>query len=268
MPPHRGGPVDLTDADISFPLSRLFDPYNFDHIPENERLKGFAKRDLAHIKHYKAAVKIFGGPLSRKRAIVAPPMETPLKHRLGLYLNRPSSPIAQVLNSPLKPQIPKQNVQEGKAEEVTKQEEEEASYKKWIEERQKFRTDLEGMGLNEGWLKRKPNKTNLEKRVLRRMIQENLPPGEEPPPVSITPASSEAPSIPSVKVPSPLGIRILEKHLRLNKMRLIDLFTSTDKNKNWKLSRDEFRNAIRLVSFHQPTLNMIETICTVSSVNS
>ena len=78
--------MDITDADVSYPLHRLFDPYNLDHVPEKDRLNKFKKRDLAHVKHYKAAVRIFGGPLSRKRVIEAPPMETPVKHYLGEIL--------------------------------------------------------------------------------------------------------------------------------------------------------------------------------------
>lgn len=89
----------LANEDISFDLERLFDPYNMDHIPVEQRLDKFRKRDLPYIKHYKAAVNIFGGPVSRKRIIIAPPMETPLKHKLGLYLNQRTFPLAPALNT-------------------------------------------------------------------------------------------------------------------------------------------------------------------------
>ncbi|XP_022302015.2 EF-hand calcium-binding domain-containing protein 12-like [Crassostrea virginica] len=247
MPPrHRAGPVDLTDADISYPMNRLFDEYNLDHIPVEDRLSLFKQRDLAHVKHYKAAVKIFGGPLSRKRIMVAPPMETPLKHRLGVYHGRKSPPLSPpVLNSDLKEQIPveqKPSEEEMIAERETQKEKD---YKNWMKERQGFRNDLENMGLSERWLNQKPSMTALEKRVLVRMIKERTPHYEPPPVVPETPTEALIHDVPNVKIPAPLGIRILEEHLRKNKMRLIDLFVSTDKDKDWKITRDEFRKVIQ-----------------------
>ena len=53
---------------------------------------------------------------------------------------------------------------------------------------------------------------------------------------------------PTVKRPSPLAIRILEKFLHDNKMRLVDLFRRVDKDKDWKLSREEFRSAVTTVN--------------------
>ena len=97
------GPTSLLNEDIGFDLDRLFDHYNMDHIPVEKRLERFKHRNLPLIKHYKAAVNIFGGPLSRKRVIIAPPMETPLKRKLGMYVNQRQDPVPPVLNSPLKP---------------------------------------------------------------------------------------------------------------------------------------------------------------------
>jgi hypothetical protein len=96
--------------DLALEMQRLFDHYNFDHIPEDRRLDGFKQRDLPLVKHYKAAVNIFGGPKSRKRVIIAPPMETPLKRKLGMYMHVPSYPPAPVLNNPTRPQSPRPKV--------------------------------------------------------------------------------------------------------------------------------------------------------------
>lgn len=235
------------DSDLSFPLKRLFDEYNLDHVPEEDRMSLFKHRDLPHVKHYKAAVKIFGGPLSRKRIIVAPPMETKMRHRLGHYLNQKPKPAPVDITTSVKPPEPLVDKLEYDQEEIQKEieKDKEFQYKKWIQERQKFRNNIENMGLNEDWLRNKPKKTALEKRVLRRMEQERMPKEVELPPPPETPISAEIKSVPSVKVPSPLGIRILDLFLKRNKMRLIDLFTQTDKDKNWKLSRDEFRKSIR-----------------------
>lgn len=248
MPPRgggRGGGGDIVlDTDISFPLERLFDHRNLDHVPEKNRLDLFNKRDLAHVKHYKAAVRIFGGPLSRKRVIQAPPMETPMKHRLGMYLNRKDPPSSIQLCSDMKP---RDYIKDDDADAIAagkKAVEDEDSYKKWISDRQKFRHDLDNMGLNQEWLKRKTNKTELEKRVYRKMIEESKPKPPTPEPVVEKVVESMISVVPAVKIPSPLGVRMLEQHLRKNQMRLIDLFVMVDKDKNWRISRDEFRKAI------------------------
>lgn len=252
MPPNRnkigGGATDLMDEDISFPLARLFDRFNLDHIPERKRMDEFEHRDLAHVKHYKAAVKIFGGPLSRKRVLIAPPMELPVKHRLGLYADRKSPPPPPTLNSELKPQAPAVKPEPEELVLARQAREREDNYKAWFKERQKFRSDLENMGLNSEWLSNKPNKTALEKRVLRQLKEKE---GKEPEldaEITDTPdpitkeytSDSDLSSLPHLKAPAPLGLKILDEHLKEKKLRLIDLFTSTDKNKDWKLSRDEF----------------------------
>ena len=52
---------------------------------------------------------------------------------------------------------------------------------------------------------------------------------------------------PMIKRPSPVAIQIIEKFLLEKKLRLIDLFQSADKNKDWKVTREEFRHIIKQV---------------------
>ncbi len=52
---------------------------------------------------------------------------------------------------------------------------------------------------------------------------------------------------PIVKRPSPLAIQIIEKFLYQKKIRLLDLFQAVDKQKKWKVTRDEFRKTIQEV---------------------
>lgn len=56
---------------------------------------------------------------------------------------------------------------------------------------------------------------------------------------------------PMVNRPSPLAIGIIEHFLHEKKMRLLDLFASVDKDKNWRLTRDEFRLALQKVSINR-----------------
>ncbi|GFO23218.1 EF-hand domain-containing protein c3orf25-like protein [Plakobranchus ocellatus] len=238
------GRRDILDANISFDMQRLFDPYNFDHIHEKERLKLFKQRDLPHIKHYKAAVKIFGGPPCRTRVIVAPPMETPLKHRLGLYHNVFVPPKAPVLNGSLKPL--EEPTKELSVEEKLRVEEDEkvAKYKSWIGERKKLRKDLDGLGLNEDFLARKPDKTELERRVQANYKAERLWQPELPPTPQVQPTPKPLPEVPTMVVPPPDGLQLLDKFLTLNRMRLMDLFLLADKDKSWSISREELLNAV------------------------
>lgn len=247
----KGGndrPSDLMDEDISFPLARLFDPFNLDHISERKRMDEFAHRDLAHVKHYKAAVKIFGGPLSRKRVLIAPPMELPLKHRLGLYVGRRTPPPAPKLNSQLKPQAPAVKPEPEELVLARQAQERVDKYKSWFKDRQKFRNDLENMGLNSDWLSKKPHKTLLEKRVLMQLKDNGRVVGAVAAAKRETPQQisrqntfdSDWSGPPRLKAPAPLGLRILDHYLKEEKLRLVDLFTSADKNKDWKISREEF----------------------------
>lgn len=244
MPPRGKGGDIVLEHDVSFPLHRLFDHRNLDHVPKHKRLDNFEKRDLAHVKHYKAAVKIFGGPLSRKRVIQAPPMETPMKHRLGVYVNQKEPPPSTQLCSDIRP---RNFIIDDDAEAIAagkKAAAEEDSYKKWIADRQKFRNDLDNMGLNTEWLRRKTDKTEIEKRVYKKMVEDARPKPIPPEPVIEKITEAMISVVPTVKIPSPLGIRILEQHLRKNQMRLIDLFVKVDRGKNWRISREEFKKAI------------------------
>jgi Ca2+-binding EF-hand superfamily protein len=79
------------------------------------------------------------------------------------------------------------------------------------------------------------------------MIEESKPKPPTPEPIIEKIAEAMISVVPSVKIPSPLGVRMLEQHLRKNQIRLIDLFVMVDRDKNWRLSREEFRKAIQEV---------------------
>ncbi|XP_050412422.1 uncharacterized protein LOC126827227 [Patella vulgata] len=239
--------VGILDQDIGFSLARLFDEYNMDHIPQGKRLDGLPKRDLAHIKHYKAAVNIFGGPLSRKRVLVAPGMETPLKHRIGLYSNETAPREHPILNSAL--HIPPQPTKILTEEETEAKQGEESmsNYRFWMSERKKLRGHLDNMGLSENYLKYKVNKTDLEKRVMYKMVNDSREkaalyrrkPKPRPPPVK-----RELPPVPKIASPAPLALQILDEHVKVNRLRLLDLFKVLDKDKDWKVTKKEFKNAM------------------------
>ena len=160
----------------TYNLQWLFDPDRIDHLPIEEQLKLFKQRDLKKTKIFKIASNIWGGPLSRKRLCVAPPMyESRTEHV------HPFASQQMVVTSELKPQVP---VPIPPSKEELKEEAEReklVQYKNWVSDRKNFRNNLDTMGLTEDYLAKKPNRTALESRVLRRMLEEKYPKVDTPP---------------------------------------------------------------------------------------
>ena len=157
----------------TYSLEWLFDPNNFDHLSVEDQLKLYKQRDLKRVKLYKWAARVWGKPPTRKRVIEAPPMYTSWQESsLPVKIDRPP------MNSQLKPQ---QSVVPPPTEEENCDDVDLLEYKAWMKKRRNFRDKLEMMGLNEDWLARKPNKTPLEQRVLRRMMEEKYPRVPTPP---------------------------------------------------------------------------------------
>lgn len=77
---------------------------------------------------------------------------------------------------------------------------EESDYKNWFEERQALRNNLNKMGLNEGLLSRKKDKTELESRVEAQLRTARKWRPEQPPSPEPTPEIKELPVVPNVKV--------------------------------------------------------------------
>jgi hypothetical protein len=79
IPPKRMPPelkITREESWDTYNLEWLFDPDRMDHLPVEEQVKLYKQRDLAKVKFFKTACKIFGAPKSRKRVIIAPPMHT------------------------------------------------------------------------------------------------------------------------------------------------------------------------------------------------
>ena len=121
-------------------LKWLFDPTRRDHLPIEEQLQYYKQRDLRKVKVYKIAASLWGAPESRKRKIIAPPMEKVSNQR---DINVASYTPPKVLtNNELRPQRPP--IKQPTPEEIAAQKEEEKKlkYKSWMAERKKFRYSL------------------------------------------------------------------------------------------------------------------------------
>jgi Ca2+-binding EF-hand superfamily protein len=51
--------------------------------------------------------------------------------------------------------------------------------------------------------------------------------------------------VPTIHHPSPAALAIIQEYLDKKRLRLVDLFAQADKDKNWIVSREEFRKIIR-----------------------
>lgn len=128
------------------------------------------------------------------------------------------------------------------------------SYRKRLEERKRIRGVLNTCGLKKDWLRNKDDRTKLENRVLKRLLQKQRPeiaikePPSPPSPVIVeedTFITGEDRGVPTIHHPSPAALAIIQDYLDRKRLRLIDLFAQADKDKNWVVSRQEFRNIIR-----------------------
>ncbi|XP_064633040.1 EF-hand calcium-binding domain-containing protein 12-like [Lineus longissimus] len=257
-------------------LGRLFDTDNADHLSIEDQLKLYKKRDLEDTKYYKCAVKVFWAPRSRKRVIVAQPKEV-------LRGGHPDAPKEEKSRFS-KPALPKvgedtsiaeleriiEDLEKGPEKPISRpppeisskftEPDEITEYKTWLEKRKQLRTDIDSMGLNEEWLANKPNKTELEMRVLQKIIDDRTPKIPSPVPVPDPPYDFEmSDDVPRFRRPCPEAIQILEQFLSEKKMRLVDLFQAVDKDKSWSLTKDEFVEAIKLAGIDM-TDDMLEDL--------
>lgn len=57
----------------------------------------------------------------------------------------------------------------------------------------------------------------------------------------------KAEGLPKIRRPSPIAIRKLDRFMKSNHLRLIDIFRTIDKDKTWTINRDSFTAAIKEV---------------------
>lgn len=157
-------------------LEWLFDPNRYNHLPIEEQLKLFKQPDLRRTKIFKTAAKIWGAPVSRKRRIIASMIQP------DSDLDPVERPPIQ-LTSALKPQCPPPKKPSSTELRVKEEKEKLDAHSKWMQERRAFRQNIDSIGINEQWLANKPDRTNLENRVLEKFIADRtvVPPS---PPVS------------------------------------------------------------------------------------
>eukprot|EP00058_Branchiostoma_floridae_P021064 XP_002606554.1 hypothetical protein BRAFLDRAFT_105284 [Branchiostoma floridae] len=247
--------ADLDPEFSDFGFQWLFDPNDLAYLPIEEQLKHYKQRQLFPNHFYRVASKSFGSPSSRRRVIIAPPMNT-----AGDGVRELKQPFhASLKPPPLPTKTLEEEVREIQKEIAIREQE----CKEWVAKRQTLRQDLNKLGLNQSWLARKPDRTGLESRVLGqlkvsdRQRQQVL--AEQAEDKQVTKPKVKEQRVysppPMVSSPSPEAMRVIDKYVREHKLRLLDFFMRFDKNKQWLVSREDFKKVIKLtgvpISDHQ-----------------
>ncbi|XP_020623016.1 EF-hand calcium-binding domain-containing protein 12-like [Orbicella faveolata] len=202
---------------------------------EGEGIKPPKARNLLPSKKYRESVKRWGEPteLKRKRVIIVPSIKCAARDVSATTEDKDK------------------NVQyESETDSFSSKVE---RYKKQLQERKKTREILNRCGLKQDWLTNKTGRTELESRVLKRMLLKGRPEitikqAPTPPPEieeDTTTVTGEDRGVPTIRQPSPAALAVIQEYLDRKRMRLLDLFSQADKDKNWVVSRQEFRNIIR-----------------------
>lgn len=205
--------------------------------PEDYEEQGFKlpkSRNLLPSKKYRESVLRWGEPseLKRRRVIIVPSIECPARD-----ISTTTAGKGKKLQA--------DSESDGFATKVE-------SYRKRLEERKKIRGILNNCGLRQDWLTNKSGRTELESRVLKRMQLKGRPEitikeAPTPPPAieEDTSITGEDRGVPTIHHPSPAALAVIQEYLEHKRLRLLDLFAQADKDKNWAVSRQEFRNIIR-----------------------
>ena len=91
-----------------------------------------------------------------------------------------------------------------------------------------------------------------------------------PPPVveDDTSVTGEDRGVPTIRQPSPAALAVIQEYLERKRLRLLDLFAQADKDKNWVVSRQEFRNIIRSWQIPLTEIDLEDLIMALDRDNS
>lgn len=214
-------------------------------------------RDLQKSHDYRELVKKWGEPATRKRI-----------HYAGSVRLRSSE---KEYNVEFK--IEKVKERDKNKTEIESFDKERNDLKSWVEKRKELRKQMNSLGLNSNWLANKSNKTDCEQRVYNRLndskMREDSPEEEEISKVSNKPRLSAAhvEMLPFLNSPLPIALAMIADYLQENRLRLLDLFKKVDKNKDWKMTKDELKYSLKQTGIPLTDMQLDELIYTVDIDN-
>ena len=197
-------------------------------------------RDIQKSHQFRESVKKWGEPIGRHRIFIAQPLSSAKEKYISLHgneadKNRPDTSFTvDALYS-----IDK---------EIEQKRAEHEQLKSWIAERKALRHGLNNLGWSPSWINNKRNKTECELRVLAKLNQREH--SEEKREKFVKPkrrarlTDEHVAMLPLINNPLPVGLAIIADYLQDNRLRLVDLFKKVDKNKDWKMTRQELAESM------------------------
>lgn len=195
-------------------------------------------RDIQKSHEFREAVKIWGDPFSRRRIFIAPPMHTAKEKDIDLSILRNMKAVEE--ND--------QNTVCIVEKDIDLYRKERDDFKTWIAERKTLRHDINTMGFNSSWYHGKPNKTESEIRVyeqVKKPADNDFKTEDRTSHEKRRISSGHIHMLPLLNNPLPIALAIIADYIQKQRIRLVDLFSNVDKNKDWMVSRDELRNALK-----------------------
>lgn len=181
---------------------------------------------------------------SRRRIIIAPNMER-VRHQYSNYETYYKPPQKTYYCSQSNKELDEDHP-EPKGNENTEESREDkiASYEEWLINRKKLINDLKNMSLNVEYLKRKKDLTETEKRVLKKLMSTDKETQTDPDKRKRT-TRIKSSDKPKIVCPTPMVIERIEAVKVEKKWRLVDIFKDLDKNKDWRLHKEDFMRECR-----------------------
>ncbi|XP_066469078.1 EF-hand calcium-binding domain-containing protein 12 [Tiliqua scincoides] len=239
---------------LSRTAGRLLEPGLNDKFCNNINLKQSSEDELANevLEHcfqkhkfeekyphffLKLKASRFGPPKSRRRTLIAPPMES----------MAPSSPKPH-LPPPFEPKEKAHALEEPPAKAKATGGDDLENLHAWIEERKKLRDLLNNCVDLEKWLEIKHPISEQEESVLGKMrASRSIKEAKAEALVSavssiqhLIPKRPQKKIIPSIEAPYPDSLITLQNTLHKHKLKLVDIFNKVDKSRSMKFRRKDF----------------------------
>lgn len=128
----------------------------------------------------------------------------------------------------------------------------------WIAERKSDRQEIERLGDLLTFYDHKPQLNEFEQRAYKRLLRQDR--AMQTDRHEQTPVQSARRSnlpIPKIRLPVPSAMEKVEEFLATNQWRLIDLFKSMDKEKSWRIAKDDFLRFIQKVEQNETSTDQI-----------
>ncbi len=119
----------------------------------------------------------------------------------------------------------------------------------WISNRKYERNEINRLGDIIDFYDHKPKLNEFEKRVYKRMTRQDRSVQTDEEPKKNLKTNKDRHRVPIIRLPPPLAMERVEEFLAENHWRLLDLFRKLDKNKSWRVVKEDFMRLAEQVNF-------------------